>query len=111
MPQTTFVHNAKAIEFTPTVNISAGQVVVNGDLVGISLGAIAANTPGSLAVDGVFDFPKATGVGTAIALGVLLYWDVANQRATTTAAGNKLIGKCTRAAVDAASSVRIRLSQ
>ena len=111
MAQTTFVQEGRQIEFTPLVAVAAGQVVVNGDLVGISLGPVAANVQGSLAVDGVFDFPKQVGVGTAITLGTSLYWDVANQRATSTAAGNKLIGKCTRAAADASTSVRIRLSQ
>jgi predicted RecA/RadA family phage recombinase len=111
MAQTTFVQEGRQIEFTPTVAVAAGQVVVNGDLVGVALGPVAANTPGTLAVDGVFEFPKQSGVGTAMTFGALLYWDSANQRATATAAGNKLIGKCTRAAPDAATGVRIRISQ
>lgn len=111
MAQTTFVQEGRQIEFTPTVAVAAGQVVVNGDLVGIALGPVAATVPGTLAVDGVFDFPKQSGASTAIAFGTSLYWDAANQRATATAAGNKLIGKCTRAAADAATTVRIRLSQ
>ena len=111
MTQTTFIHEGRQIEFTPTVAVAAGQVVVNGDLVGIACGPIAANVAGTLIVDGVFDFPKQVGASTAVVLGTSLYWDVANQRATATATGNKLIGKCTRAATDAASAVRIRLSQ
>jgi predicted RecA/RadA family phage recombinase len=93
MAQTTFIQEGRQIEFTPTVAVAAGQVVVNGDLVGVALGPVAANTPGTFAVDGVFEFPKQSGVGTAMTLGALLYWDSANQRATATAAGNKLIGK------------------
>ena len=47
---------------------------------------IAANTPGSLAVAGVFDFPKATGAGSGIAAGTKVYWDATNKVATATAA-------------------------
>jgi len=59
----------------------------------------------------VFDFAKATGQGTAIGVGANVYWDDTNNVATTTATGNKLIGKCVRAAVDADATVRVRMSQ
>lgn len=107
----TFVHDGKSIDYTPTSDTAAGAVVVQGELVGVTKTPIAANALGALAVVGVFDFPKATGGGTAIMAGANCYWDAANQRATTTATGNKLIGKCVRAAADADATVRIRLSQ
>jgi len=107
----TFVHDGKSIDYTPTSDTAAGAVVVQGELVGVTKTPIAANALGALAVVGVFDFPKATGGGTAITAGANCYWDAANQRATTTATGNKLIGKCVRAAADADATVRIRLSQ
>lgn len=111
MAQTAFVQEGRQIEFTPAVNVAAGQVVVAGDLVGVAIGPVSANTPGTLSVEGVFDFPKQVGAGTAITFGTILYWDSVNQRATATAAGNKVIGKCTRAAGDSSALVRIRLSQ
>ncbi|HON68990.1 MAG TPA: DUF2190 family protein, partial [Phycisphaerae bacterium] len=52
---------------------------------------------------------KAT--GSAISVGALCYWDATNQRATTTASGNKLIGKCVKAAADTDTTVRVRMSQ
>ena len=107
----TFVHDGHSIDYTPTADVAAGAVVVQGELVGVARTPIAASALGSLAVVGVFDFPKATGAGTAITAGANCYWDAANQRATTTATGNKLIGKCVRAAADADATVRIRLSQ
>jgi len=61
----------------------------------------AAGALGSLAVAGVFDFATATGGGTAITAGANVYWDDTNNVATTTATGNKLIGKCVTAAADA----------
>lgn len=108
---TTFIHDGGAIDYTPTADVAAGAVVVQGDLVGVAKLDISANALGALAVVGVFDFPKATGVGTALAVGVAAYWNAATQQATSTSAGNKLLGKVVRAAGDDDAVVRIRLSQ
>jgi len=111
MPTARFVHDGNSVDYTPGSAVTAGDVVVQGELVGVAKVDIPANVLGALAVSGVFDFPKATGTGTAIAAGANCYWDATNQRATTTASGNKLIGKAVRAAADADATVRIRLSQ
>jgi len=107
----TFVHDGRTIDYTPGADVAAGAVVVQGELVGVAKVPIPANALGALAVVGVFDFPKATGGGTAITAGANCYWDAANSRATTTATGNKLIGKCIKAAADADALVRIRMMQ
>jgi predicted RecA/RadA family phage recombinase len=111
MATATFVQDGLTVDYTPTSAVAAGDVVVQGELVGVAKVPIAANVLGALAVVGVFDFPKATGGGTAITAGANCYWDAANTRATTTATGNKLIGKCVRAAADADATVRIRMAQ
>jgi predicted RecA/RadA family phage recombinase len=111
MPLVTFVQEGAFIDHTPASNLAAGAVVVQGDLVGVAKTPIAANTLGALAVEGVFDFPKASGASTAIAIGVSVYWNAGTQVATTTSSGNKLIGKTVRAAVDADTTVRVRMSQ
>jgi len=107
----TFVHDGLTIDYTPGSDVAAGAVVVQGELVGVAKVPIPANALGALAVVGVFDFPKATGGGMAITAGANCYWDAANSRATTTATGNKLIGKCVKAAADADALVRIRMMQ
>ncbi len=109
--QATFVHEGRSIDYTPGSTVAAGDVVVQGELVGVAKTPIAANALGSLAVDGVFDFAKATGGGTAITAGANVYWDDTNNVATTTATGNKLIGKCVKAAADADATVRVRMNQ
>ena len=109
--QATFVHEGRTIDYTPAADIAVGEVVVQGDLIGVAVRAIAANTTGSLAVTGVFDFAKATGVGTGITAGATVYWDNANNVATTTAAGNKVLGKVVKAAADADTTVRVRMAQ
>ena len=111
MSLVTFVQEGSAIDYTPNADVDAGAVVVQNDLVGVTKRRIPANTLGALHVAGVFDFPKATGASTAITAGANCYWNAAGQQATTTATGNKLIGKCIRAAADADATVRIRMMQ
>jgi predicted RecA/RadA family phage recombinase len=111
MAQAIFVHDGNAVDYTPGSAVAAGDVIVQGELVGVARTPIAANALGSLAVDGVFDFAKTTGGGTAITAGDNVYWDDTNNVATTTATGNKLLGKCVRAAADADATVRVRMSQ
>lgn len=111
MPQAVFRHDGNSIDYTPAADVAAGDVVVIGELVGVAKLDIKANTLGALAVTGVFDFAKTTGAGTAISAGANCYWDDANNVATTTASGNKLIGKCVKAAADADATVRVRMLQ
>jgi predicted RecA/RadA family phage recombinase len=109
MPQATFIQEGHYIDHTPASALASGDVVVQGDLVGITLRPLAAGEAGALAVDGIFDFNKSTGV--AFTVGTLLYWDDTNNVVTTTSAGNKAIGKVVRAAALADTTVRIRVSQ
>ncbi|HNO80538.1 MAG TPA: DUF2190 family protein [Phycisphaerae bacterium] len=108
-----FIHDGNSIDYTPGTDVAAGDVVVQGELVGIAKTAIAANLIGAIAVSGVFDVPKATGVSTAITAGANVYWDAANSVATTDddTGNNKLLGKTVLAAADGDATVRIRLMQ
>ena len=106
-----FIHDGNSIDYTPGANVSAGDVVVQNDLVGIAKLDIVAGKLGALAVTGVFDVPKATGAGTAIAAGAKVYWNATAQQVTTTATGNKYLGKTVRAAADGDATVRVRLEQ
>ncbi|HMP05786.1 MAG TPA: DUF2190 family protein [Lacipirellulaceae bacterium] len=109
MPQATFVQEGMSIDYTPGADVAAGDVVVQGDLVGVAKTEIKSGKLGALAVAGVFDFAKNTGV--AYTAGQVLYWDDAVNVVTTAAPGNKLIGKVVRAAASAETTVRVRLSQ
>jgi len=108
-----FIHDGKSIDYTPGADVSAGDVVVQNDLIGIAKLDIASGALGALAVSGVYDLPKATGVGEAIAAGAKVYWDAGNTVATTdpAAGANKYLGKTVRAAGDDDATVRIRLEQ
>jgi predicted RecA/RadA family phage recombinase len=109
MAQATFIHDGFYIDHIPAGNLPAGEVVVQGDIVGVTLRPLAAGELGALAVNGVFDFAKNTGV--AFNVGTVLYWDDTDNVVTTTSVGNKAIGKVIAAAANADTVVRIRLSQ
>ena len=108
-----YVQEGDYIDYTPGSDVSAGDVIVQGDLVGIAKGDIAANKLGALAVEGVFDVAKASGGGVTFSAGALVYWDDTNDLAVATdgAGANKLLGKAVAAAADADATVRVRLSQ
>ena len=104
------VSRGDLVDYTPGSTVTAGSVVVQGELVGVANLDIPAGRLGAITVTGVFDFSK--GVG-AITAGANVYWDVADGEATTDADSgtNKLIGKAVRAAASADTTVRVRLSQ
>ena len=108
-----FVHDGRSIDYTPSSAVTAGDIVVQEDLVGVAKVDIAADALGALAVTGVFDFPKATGESTAIAAGVKVYWDVADTeaKADDESGANKYLGKVVTAAGDDDATVRVRLEQ
>ncbi len=111
MPTAVFVSEGNSIDYTPAADVAAGDVVVQGELIGIAKTPIPANTPGALAVKGIFDLPKATGAGTGIAVGTEAYWNTTNKQVTATATGNKSLGKTIKAAAAADATVRVRLRQ
>ena len=110
MPLAIFLGEGRAIDYTPSADVAAGDVVVQGDLVGVARSPIPANTAGSLAIVGFFDMPKATGTSSGIAVGTKVYWDSTNKVVTATASTNKYLGKTAKAAVDADATVRVRLT-
>jgi len=109
MPLATFVMEGDVVDYTPAADVASGDVVVQGDLVGVARTAIPANTLGSLIVEGTFDFPKSTAGGSAITAGTKVYWDTTNKVVTATVGTNKYLGKAIRAAADADATVRVRI--
>jgi predicted RecA/RadA family phage recombinase len=109
-----FIHDGDAIDYTPSADVAAGDVVVQEDLIGVAKLDIPADTLGALHVTGVFDFPKAVGSGTAITAGLEVNWDAVNKEAYPRLGGSssdKLLGKSVAAAGDNDATVRVRLVQ
>ncbi len=96
--QAQFIQEGQSIDYTPVSAVAAGQVVVQGSMIGVVKTPIAAGALGALAVKGIFDVVKAN---EQQALGAALYWDADGNPyngtagtgcATTTSAGNTFIG-------------------
>jgi predicted RecA/RadA family phage recombinase len=106
-----FIQDGASIDYTPGSDVAAGDVIVQGDLVGVSKSPIPTGHVGALAVQGVFDFPKEAEGGVTFAVGAIAYWDAANSFAVATdgAGANKRLGKVLVAAADADALVRILL--
>ena len=98
-----FIAEGNDIAYTPGANVAQGAVVVQADLVGVAKRAIAANTLGALSVRGVFNIDKLS--TDVVAAGAILYWDVANSRATITASTHKQFGRAVTAAGSGATKV------
>ena len=113
MSTATYVHHGDAVDYVPSGALESGEIIVQGYLVGIARHAAKAGEVTSLAVTGVFDLPKATGAGTAIAAGVDVYWDEADEeaKADDESGANRKLGRTVAAAADGDTTVRVRLSQ
>lgn len=88
----TYRNEGVRMDYTPGAAVSAGDVVVVGDLVGVATRDIAANALGALNINEVFRFPKTAGTGEAIAQGKIVYWDATNEVMTETSTSNQKAG-------------------
>lgn len=102
-----YVQKGESIDYRPSAAVAAGDVIVQGNLVGIARLDIEAGTLGALAVVGVFEIAKATG---AVTVGAALYWNATNKNVTTTATSNTYIGKAVTAAESADTTVCVLLN-
>ena len=102
-----YVQDDDLIDYTPSSAVAAGDVVVLADLVTVAPRAIAANALGTVAVEGVWSMPKATG---AISQGAIVYWDATAGNVTTTATNNKRAGKAAKAAASGDASVQVLIN-
>lgn len=108
MAEATYIQNGSSIDYTPSGAVAAGDVVVQGSLVGVAPLPIAAGELGAIAPTGVFDVVKAA---EAVSAGDFVYWDAGAGAATTTSTSNTLMGKAVRDAAIGDATVRVRLDQ
>ena len=98
-----------------TIDVTAGALSgrSSGDYVELSnqFGGVLVNDPdgnrGTLALDGVYELPKAT--GTALNVGTRVYWNNGPRQVFTTASGNPQVGYVVRSAANSASTVEVLL--
>lgn len=87
---TNYVSAGDVIQFTAGADISSGDVVVIGKILGVALQDIANGATGSVAIRGRFNCPKVS--AAVIAQGESLTWDVSagafDDSAATPASGD-----------------------
>ncbi len=99
------IKSGGSVDYTPSSAVTAGDVVVQGPMIGVACNDIAADALGSLDVEGVFEFPKAA---VAITAGAKVYWT--GTEATTTVTSNTLVGNCVTAVASGDSVVNVRMN-
>ncbi len=109
------IQRGEIIQVTAPADIVGGDVVVVGTRIGVACADIAEDAIGSVAMEGVFSLPKATG---AIAQGAAVYWDADGTpvggtsgagAATTTSTDNVEAGYAFAAAGESAATVQVKL--
>ncbi len=89
--------------------VTSGALVTVGDMVGVALAAGAVGATVVVALEGVFEVPKATGSGTGLTVGTTVYRDGSNNRVTATATNNKAVGRVWKAAATTDATVEVKL--
>lgn len=109
----TRVQKGDRIDYTPESAVAAGDVVVLNEIVAVADLDIAAGVQGALSIEGVYDFPKATGSGTDIERGVTVYWDADADQVAEAAGSTSLpvLGKTVKAAATTDTTVRVKLER
>ena len=90
-----FVQQGATVDYIPTADVKAGEIVIVNDLLGVSRYDIKAGELGALAVppSPVFEVEKSAAV--AFAYGAKIYWDTANAKVAAAAGtGVVLLGLC-----------------
>lgn len=97
----------QTIDYAHSSAVTAGDVLVVNDLILVAVRDKGANENGTYYVKGRMRFPKTAGGSTALALGTIVYWNAGGGVVSTSSSGNKLLGKVSKAAVDADTDVEV----
>ena len=102
-----FVQRGESVDFTPSRDVDAGEVLVFGGLPGVVKTQVKAGALGALALTGVYDVEKDA---VAVSAGDRLFWDGARRLATTAAGGGVFLGLAAANAPASAPRARIILN-
>ena len=102
-----FVQRGESVDFTPSRDVDAGEVLVFGGLPGVVKTAVKAGSLGALALTGVYDVEKD---GLAVAAGDRLFWDGTRKLATHAAADGVFLGLAAANATPTAPRARVILN-
>ena len=103
----TFVQRGEAVDFVPSRNIGAGEILRFGVLLGVVKIPVKAGELGALSLSGIFDVEKSA---DAIAAGSRVFWNEAEKQATPDTPGNAFLGIAAAHSPTSAAKVRIILN-
>lgn len=103
----TFVQRGEAVDFVPTRNVEAGEILRFGGLLGIVKIPVKSGELGALHLGGIFDVVK---TAEAIAAGSRVFWSEAASAATSESLGNAFLGVAACHSQASAAKVRIILN-
>ena len=104
-----YVQRGESIDFTPTADVAAGDIVKLGNLVGVAKLDIKAGELGALALCGVYEIATA---GAAIEAGAVIHVDPATGKVCAeSAAGAIKLGHAITKAATTDATVCVRLLQ
>lgn len=95
MAKATYWQKGETLDYIPTADQKAGDIVSLGTRVGVIGEDVQAGQPGHVHVEGVYKIPKDT---AAIGLGAAVYFDATSGVVTATATGNVPAGYAVAAA-------------
>jgi len=103
----TFVQRGEAVDFVPSRDVEAGEVLSFGSLLGIVKILVRAGENGALHLSGIYDVAK---LQEAIPAGSRVFWKEAGHVATAESTGNAFLGVAAAHAPATAGRVRIILN-
>jgi len=111
MGNATFVQDGASIDYTPSADVAAGDIVNLGAIIGIAKRPITAAVLGALAIEGIFSLLKDGTTGPVFSQGDHVFWDSVNELAVRTGgSGCWYLGTAIAAAGTNEALVRVELA-
>jgi predicted RecA/RadA family phage recombinase len=101
------IQKGHTLSLTAPAAVVSGQGILVGSIFGVCTHDAASGDKMDVAVEGVFELPKAAG---ALTEGVKMYWDNTAKNITTTSTSNTLIGAAVAAAASGDATGFVRLN-
>jgi predicted RecA/RadA family phage recombinase len=106
-----FIQEGETLDYTAPSNVVSGQLVQLGSLHGVAVADITSGEVGAVKLEGVYSLPKLTGASAdACTLYGPVYFSSGSVSGSDSSGTRKLVGYSLEVAAQAATSVRVRLS-
>lgn len=111
MPPIAEYHSTGAqIQLTPGADVSAGDVVAYGGGIAIYEADQVADRPVGASIEGVFELPKVTGVGSDYALGAAVGWDTTTKKVRALSGADLYAGRVHKPVTTADTFVLVKIN-